>query len=168
MSHEPTPQSTETGNLIGTRLKAIAGLLAIAAMAPLLGGCGGAMLIKDEAQFQSVAVQSTQPVLVMFFKGGCPSCALLDPTIDQLANEYKGRAVIARFMILTPLFEVTSQELKDRYDVGFVPHVVLLVNGQEKNHWISDYNIDDYRKALNAALGSGRPVTKPAGTAGSP
>jgi thioredoxin 1 len=114
-----------------------------------------------------VAVKETaKPVLVMFFKGGCASCAALEPAMDDLANEYKDRAVIAKFMILTFTFDVTSRELKDRYGVTFVPHVTLLVNGQEKGHWIMEYNKTVYENALNEAIaqkmGGNAPATAPA------
>ena len=115
-------------------------LAATAFLALLAGGCANekAVVYADQAEVERVISSSQQPVLMMFFKGGCASCAALEPTFDQLAAEYQGRAVIGKFMILTLVFELTSPELKDRYGVVFVPHVVLLVNGQEKQHWIMD------------------------------
>ena len=120
------------------------------------GGCAGgpkAVSLKDAAEFKSLVTGADKPVLVMFYKGGCASCIALEPTIDQLASEYEGRAVVAKYMILTFTFGVTSPELKEKYGVVFVPHVALLVNGQEKQHWIMEYSIDGYRKALNEAVG---------------
>jgi thiol-disulfide isomerase/thioredoxin len=135
-------------------------LAACALLALLAGGCASekAVVYTAPSEVETVVASSPKPVLMMYFKGGCASCAALEPTFDQLAAEYKDRAVIAKFMILTLVFEVTSPELKDRYGVVFVPHVVLTVNGQEKQHWVMDYNIDDYRKALNEALGKTPPA----------
>lgn len=128
-------------------------------LAMLAGGCATekAVVYDGLAEVEKVIADSKKPVLLMFFKGGCASCAALEPTFDQLANEYKDRAVVAKFMILTFVFGVTSPELKDRYGVVFVPHVILTVNGQERQHWIMDYNIDDYRKGLDEALGKTAP-----------
>ena len=140
-------------------------MFGIAILASLVGGCADvgekALLLQDEAQFQQVAVETDKPVLVMFFKGGCASCAALEPTFNQLAQEYKGRAVVARFMILTFTFGVTSPELKERYGVVFVPHVAVLAHGQEKSHWIMEYSIDAYRKGLDEALAQAGPTTTP-------
>jgi thioredoxin 1 len=134
-------------------------LAACTLLALLAGGCASdkAVVYGSPAEVEKVIAGTPQPVLLMFFKGGCASCAALEPIFDQLAAEYQGKAVVGKFMILTLVFEVTSPELKDQYGVVFVPHVILTVNGQEKQHWIMDYNIDDYRKALNEVLGNKPP-----------
>lgn len=128
-----------------------------AALALSAGGCarsGGPIELEDEADFNATVQRSPKPVLVMFYKAGCASCMALDPTIDRLAHEYAGRVVVAKFMILTFAFGVTAPDLKEKYGIIFVPHVILFVNGQERQHWIMDYNISDYREALEAAIGN--------------
>jgi thioredoxin-like negative regulator of GroEL len=128
-----------------------AGTLAVLALSLAGGGCSSTstLEINDPAQLQTLVAQKDKPVLVLFYKEGCASCLALMPTIDQLAREYKDRATVGQYMILTFVFGVTSQDVKDRYDVVLVPHVVLLVNGQEKARWIMEYNIDAYRKVLD-------------------
>ncbi|MCY2928857.1 MAG: thioredoxin family protein [Planctomycetota bacterium] len=81
---------------------------------PQVPGGGQVMRLEDAAQFKQVALQGGKPVLVYFYKGGCPSCIAADPLIATLAREYAGRVVVAKFMLMTPLFAVTSPELKDR------------------------------------------------------
>ncbi len=134
--------------------------------AALAGGCGPAekaLVLSDKAEFDAQALNADKPALVMFFKGGCASCAILEPGFDRLATEYKDRAVVAKMMILTLVFGITEPELYERYGVVFVPHVVLLVNGQEKKHWIADYNLDHYRQALDEVVPP--PTTQPANAA---
>ncbi len=120
-----------------------------------MSGCGSGQKvldINDDAQFQSVVGQTSKPVLVMFYKSGCPACAASEGVLDQLATEYEGRAVVARFLLLTFFSKVTSPELKERFGVWLVPHVVLLVNDHESNHWVGFKGADVYRKALDDAL----------------
>ena len=166
MNDDATIRCPAGGPAISPMLGAT-GLAALVLLAALAGGCadsgGKAIVLQDKAEFDQVALHADKPALVMFYKGGCASCAALEPTFDKLAGEYAGRAVVAKFMILTFVFGVTSPELKEKYDVVFVPHVVLLVNGQEKKHWIMDYNIDDYRKALDQYV---RPAGAEGGSAG--
>jgi thioredoxin 1 len=143
---------------------AVTGSLRLAVLALLLtGGCAAAghkaLVIEDDAQFESAAMRADKPVLVMFFEAGCPPCALLEPTMDQLATEYQGRAIVSKFMILAFLGRVTSPELKIRYEIRLVPHVVLLVNGQERTHWVGYRGIEEYRKGLDEALAQARPPT---------
>jgi thioredoxin-like negative regulator of GroEL len=100
---------------------------------------------------------------MMFFKGGCASCAALEPTIDKLAGEYEGRAVVAKLMVLEFTFTYPSPEvhdIHDRYDIGMVPTVRLFVHGQQVKRWDSDYDINHYRQGLNEALGTPAPNPK--------
>ncbi|MCY2924005.1 MAG: thioredoxin family protein [Planctomycetota bacterium] len=113
---------------------------------------GQVMRLEDTAQFKQVALQGDKPVLVYFFKGGCPSCIAADPLITTLAREYAGRVVVAKFMLMTPYFAVTSPELKDKYEISFYPAVLLFVNGRETYRFLVNYNLDEYRKAIDSAL----------------
>jgi len=136
-----------------------ASLFAGAILALVAGGCGGGnrILIKDEADFQQQVIQAKQPVVVDFYKGGCPTCWLLDPTLDQLADEYRGRVTFARFELMMPYFLITSDALQKKYHIGLFPTVVLIVNGEEKKRWPMNYMIDDYRKVLNGLVGAPTP-----------
>jgi thioredoxin 1 len=128
-------------------------LLGYAVLAGLGGACGSKLApIQDLADFQQQVLLAKQPVLVEFFKGGCPTCLALAPVLAQLADEYRGRAVIARFELMKPYFAVTSEELKQRYDISVYPTVILFVGGQEKKRWALNYSIRGYRKALDAAI----------------
>jgi thioredoxin-like negative regulator of GroEL len=84
--------------------------------------------------------------------------------MDKLADEYRGKAIIAKFMLMTPYFVVTSSEIKSRYDISFFPTAILFVNGQPVNRWSLHYKIEDYRHALDAALANpprGGPSARP-------
>jgi thioredoxin 1 len=144
--------------------------VACAVLACAATGCGGGSRVvhipEDVSAFNAMVLKADMPVLVDFYKEGCAYCALLDPTMDKLAEEYDGRAKIASFMAFTFVFEQPGKEIKDRYDVAFTPTVILFVNGQEKQRWTSEFDINAYRKALNtvvpAAAKPGEPPAKPA------
>jgi thioredoxin 1 len=131
-----------------------------------MAGCGGANLtpIKGMEQFQQQVLASPQPVMIVFYKGGCPTCIALEPTLDTLADEYRGRAVLAKFEMMTPFFFTTCPELRDQYDISFYPTVLLFVNGEEKKRWIIHYDIQNYRQHLDHWVGS---TTRPAAQAAS-
>jgi thioredoxin-like negative regulator of GroEL len=82
--------------------------------------------------------------------------------MDQLADEYRGRAVVAAFRAYTFYFGVPCDEIKSRYEVVLVPTVILFVNGQEKHRWFADYSADSYRKVLDEVLGPPAPKKPPA------
>ena len=129
----------------------------------LAGGCAttNLMPIADEADFQRQVLEADKPVMVDFYKeGGCPTCKLLEPIMDQLADEYRGRVIFAKFAVMTPFFQTTSEAIKQRYDITYIPTAVLFVRGREVKRWALYYMFDDYRKTLDAVVG--RPTPKAA------
>jgi thioredoxin 1 len=124
--------------------------LAVAASVALLAGCGGKCenLGADRCKLDET-LKSDKPVLVDFYKWGCASCLSVDPVKDQLADEYRGRAVVARFWMAHFWFAPTDWEVFKRYSFGFFPTVILFVDGKEKCRWVWDTNADNYRKELD-------------------
>jgi thioredoxin-like negative regulator of GroEL len=90
--------------------------------------------------------------LVFFYKDGCPSCAVLEPTMQQLAAEYHGRAVVAKCSVMSVFFVGKNTELRAWYKVVLYPTVILFVEGRERDRWETNHHIPaEYRKALDAA-----------------
>jgi thioredoxin 1 len=131
-------------------------LVACAILALAAGGCGGGAKVthigENMADFEKTVTQADKPVLVDFFKEGCVACAFLESTIDQLAEEYEGRAVIASFKTYTFLFGTPCKDINRRCNIGLVPTVILFVDGKEKKRWIAEYNGDIYRKFLDEVV----------------
>lgn len=138
-------------------------LLACTIQALFSGGCGGGSLMEIEpSAFDAQVLNSDRPVLVEFYKAGCPTCLALEPGLDQLAQEYQGRVVFAKFKVYEWYFGVPAADIKDRYDVWWTPTVILFVKGQEYHRWVGDYNLDDYRSVLDETTAGGLGVPKPA------
>jgi len=122
-----------------------------ALVALLAGGCnnGNVVEISDPQQFRREVLECDQPVLVDFYKGGCPICWPLDPVLEQLAREYQGRAKIAKFMIMTPWWTFPYWDFKQEHRIFFVPEVLLFHKGVEVKRWQMMYLIEPYREELD-------------------
>ncbi len=108
--------------------------------------------IRGKTEFKAKVLGADLPVLVLFHKTLCPTCVWMEPGLDRLADEYRGRAVIARYKHINPLFIHTSWSITKKYKVYLVPTVILFVAGQERGRWFMEYDMDIYRQALDAAL----------------
>ena len=135
------------------RMPATVGAALAAALGAGCGGGGNLMRLESSAEFNQQVLQSDRPALVDFYKGGCPTCLALEPTLNTLQDEYQDRATFASFEIMKPYFAVTNPELKKKYSIKSYPTVILFLGGQERERWVLDYDIEDYREGLDAALG---------------
>jgi len=131
---------------------ATASVLACAALALVAGGCGASKFAHcntTAADFRDQVINLPDAVLVEFYKGGCATCWLLEPTLDQLADEYGGQMKFVSFQMMTPYFAITCREVQKQHRIAYYPTVILFVNGEEKDRWIMDYSIGRYREVLN-------------------
>jgi thiol-disulfide isomerase/thioredoxin len=126
------------------------------------GGKGGAdakiSTIKDEAEFEERVLRAARPAMVVFYKGGCPTCLVLYPVIKCLAEEYGDRVLFYNFEIMKAYFKITAKAVKKQYHISYFPTVVLFVGGQERKRWVLKYHAASYRRTLDKVLAAGKPI----------
>ena len=154
---------------VSRRLSALAALVFGAVLIAFAGGCATGEelpLIKNEAEFQRLVLESKQPVIVEFSKDQCPTCVIAESELIKVSKEYAGRVKFYKFMLLDRFLQPYSPLIRDTYNLQWVPSIVLFANGEEKQRWVWDYtgmgmglNVGDrYRKALTELVG---PPAKP-------
>jgi|SRR6266403_2074273 thioredoxin 1 len=74
--------------------------------------------------FQQEVLKSPSPVLVDFWAEWCGPCKMIAPILDELADEYSGRARIGKVDI------DQHQALAAEYGVRAIPTLLLFQNGQ--------------------------------------
>ena len=84
----------------------------------------GLIYIGTQEAFDQTIIQSTRPCLVDFYSDSCPPCRRLGPTIHELAEIYKGRAVVCK------VNTATTQKLTAAYNIRAIPAVLFFKNGK--------------------------------------
>ncbi|MEI6394824.1 MAG: thioredoxin [Verrucomicrobiota bacterium] len=82
------------------------------------------ILVLTQENFGKEVLQSTTPVLVDFWAEWCGPCKMIAPILDELVEEYDGRARIGKVNI------DNQQKLAAEYSVRAIPTLLLFNQGQ--------------------------------------
>ncbi|HHE9464276.1 thioredoxin [Haemophilus influenzae] len=78
----------------------------------------------NDADFESVVVNSDIPVLLDFWAPWCGSCKMIAPVLDELAPEFAGKVKIVKMNV------DDNQATPAQFGVRSIPTLLLIKNGQ--------------------------------------
>ena len=102
----------------------------------------------DDGNFEAEVLKSETPVLVDFWAEWCGPCRMLAPTIDELAEEYKGKVKVAK------LDTEVGRNTAMRLGISSIPTVILFKKGQMVNRLVGLRPKKDFKAAMDAAVGT--------------
>jgi thioredoxin 1 len=102
-----------------------------------------------EADFDQALASTDKPVLVDFWAQWCPPCRALAPTLDRVAREQAGQAVVAKVDI------DSAQKLAIRYQVQSIPTLIVFKNGQPVDRMVGLQSHGEIVKRLARAAEAG-------------
>ncbi len=101
-----------------------------AANGPKCGACGTAIALDhpmhlDDASFDRVIAETDVPVLVDFYADWCGPCKMMAPSVDTLARETVGRALVAK------VDTDQAQRTASRFQIRGIPTSIVFQGGRE-------------------------------------
>ena len=102
--------------------------------------------VSDEA-FEEVVLKSEVPVLVDFWAPWCGPCRMIAPIVEDLAQDYQGRALIAKIN--------TDENVQVAGQLGImgIPTLILFKDGQEVDRVVGYAQRAALEEKLRAQLG---------------
>jgi thioredoxin 1 len=104
--------------------------------------------VKDvsDQDFDSEVLQSDQPVLVDFWAAWCAPCRMIAPTVDQVAQDYSGRAKVVKLNV------DDNRETSARYNIRGIPTLLLFKDGEVKDQIVGATSKDQISRIIDAQL----------------
>ena len=78
----------------------------------------------NDADFESIVVNSDIPVLLDFWAPWCGPCKMIAPVLDELAPEFEGKVKIVKMNV------DDNQTTPAQFGVRSIPTLLLIKNGQ--------------------------------------
>jgi thioredoxin 1 len=102
----------------------------------------------DDSTFQDSVNRSDRPVLVDFWAPWCPPCRTLAPTIEAIAEQFDGRADVAKLDV------DQNPETAAAQGISSIPTVLIFRGGQAVDRITGLQPRARYERALEAAGGT--------------
>lgn len=99
-----------------------------------------------DQEFESKVLQSDQPVLVDFWAAWCAPCRMLAPTVDQVAQDYQGKARVFKLNV------DDNAETSARYNIRGIPTLLLFKDGEVKDQIVGATSKDHIARMIDAQL----------------
>ena len=77
-----------------------------------------------DANFEELVLKSDKPVLVDFWAEWCGPCRMVGPVVEELSNEYAGKAVIGKVNV------DMNSAISANYGIRNIPTLLYFKNGQ--------------------------------------
>jgi len=74
--------------------------------------------------FDDLALNSDKPVVVDFWADWCGPCRMVGPVVEELANDYDGRAVVGKVNV------DQHGDISMKYGVRNIPTILFLKGGE--------------------------------------
>lgn len=100
----------------------------------------------NDRNFEQEVLQSDKPVLVDFWAAWCAPCRMIAPTVEQIAEQYAGRAKVVKLNV------DENTQTSAKYNIKGIPTLLLFKAGAIKDQIVGATSRDVIAKMIENQL----------------
>ena len=99
-----------------------------------------------DSNFEETVLKSDKPVMVDFWAAWCGPWRMVGPIIDELSEEYEGKAIIGKVDI------DSNQQYAAQFGVRNIPTVLVFKDGELVDRKVGVSSKNDYAQAIDKLI----------------
>ena len=102
--------------------------------------------VATDQNFEEEVIKSTVPVVIDFWAAWCVPCKMIAPTLDELAQEFAGKAKIGKLNV------DENREIAGKYGIRGIPSLLLFKDGEIKDQMVGVHSKQEISNMISKSL----------------
>jgi thioredoxin 1 len=100
----------------------------------------------NDSNFDQMVLQSKTPVMVDFWAAWCGPCRMVEPIVEELANDYEGKVTVARLNV------DENPKTASQYGIMSIPTLLIFKDGAPVSNIVGFRPKAELKRSLDAVL----------------
>ena len=102
--------------------------------------------VATDQNFEEEVIKSSVPVVIDFWAAWCVPCKMIAPTLDELAQEFAGKAKIGKLNV------DENREIAGKYGIRGIPSLLLFKDGEIKDQMVGVHSKQEISNMISKNL----------------